>query len=411
MSESIDIASMDCTQIMEFVYISRLKIWQQLDQHLAEVNASAPADPLRISSRASSLLSAHVHIITAVSSQRAECFSEHVRLLLTVSLRRMKALATSQVKQLWHASQDGLEDPEGASRLKTWLIDAAGLLDADLRTLKTVLQTWTPPSLAESRFYSHEADGRFSTMEALRRDTFEEYTLDKGLLQGLLRSLPVDSFVADFGAGSGQYARWLNDTGLVKAFAFDGSPDINLVTRGAVAAADLGKPLTLWRRFDWSLCLEVAEHIPTDLTPTFLQNLDQHTATGLVLTWARPGLQGLGTANPLTQEQVLALIREHTGLIHVDEDLTKKLRAASTIPHLADTLLVMVREPSQTVSVITSDAGPECNSEHGWIYAGNDVQMFNAVTSAAACCELCNSNENCRFWTWSREERDRKSVV
>ena len=34
------------------------------------------------------------------------CFSEHVRLLLTVSLRRMKALATSQVKQLWHASQD-----------------------------------------------------------------------------------------------------------------------------------------------------------------------------------------------------------------------------------------------------------------------------------------------------------------
>lgn len=404
MSESIDIASMDCTQIMEFVYISRLKIWQQLDQHLAEVNASAPADPLRISSRASSLLSAHVHIITAVSSQRAECFSEHVRLLLTVSLRRMKALATSQVKQLWHASQDGLEDPEGASRLKTWLIDAAGLLDADLRTLKTVLQTWTPPSLAESRFYSHEADGRFSTMEALRRDTFEEYTLDKGLLQGLLRSLPVDSFVADFGAGSGQYARWLNDTGLVKAFAFDGSPDINLVTRGAVAAADLGKPLTLWRRFDWSLCLEVAEHIPTDLTPTFLQNLDQHTATGLVLTWARPGLQGLGTANPLTQEQVLALIREHTGLIHVDEDLTKKLRAASTIPHLADTLLVMVREPSQTVSVITSDAGPECNSEHGWIYAGNDVQMFNAVTSAAACCELCNSNENCRFWTWSREE-------
>ncbi|CAE7580898.1 U2AF65A [Symbiodinium microadriaticum] len=342
MSESIDIASMDCTQIMEFVYISRLKIWQQLDQHLAEVNASAPADPLRISSRASSLLSAHVHIITAVSSQRAECFSEHVRLLLTVSLRRMKALATPQVKQLWHASQDGLEDPEGASRLKTWLIDAAGLLDADLRTLKTVLQTWTPPSLAESRFYSHEA---------LRRDTFEEYTLDKGLLQGLLRSLPVDSFVADFGAGSGQYARWLNDTGLVKAFAFDGSPDINLVTRGAVAAADLGKPLTLWRRFDWSLCLEVAEHIPTDLTPTFLQNLDQYTATGLVLTWARPGLQGLGTANPLTQEQVLALIREHTGLIHVDEELTKKLRAASTIPHLADTLLVMVREPSQTVSV------------------------------------------------------------
>lgn len=28
----------------------------------------------------------------------------------------------------------------------------------------------------------------------------------------------------------------------------------------------------------------------------------------------------------------------------------------------------------------------------GWIYAGNDVQMFNAVKSASACCELCNSD-------------------
>ena len=27
--------------------------------------------------------------------------------------------------------------------------------------------------------------------------------------------LPLDSVVADFGAGSGQYAKWLNDTGLL----------------------------------------------------------------------------------------------------------------------------------------------------------------------------------------------------
>ena len=28
-------------------------------------------------------------------------------------------------------------------------------------------------------------------------------------------------------------------------------------------------------RFDWSLCIEVAEHLPTKLTPTFLANLDK----------------------------------------------------------------------------------------------------------------------------------------
>lgn len=43
----------------------------------------------------------------------------------------------------------------------------------------------------------------------------QEYQLDKGLLQGMLRMFSLDSVVADFGAGSGQYAKWLNDTGPV----------------------------------------------------------------------------------------------------------------------------------------------------------------------------------------------------
>ena len=108
------------------------------------------------------------------------------------------------------------------------------------------------------------------------------------------------------------------------AMAFDGSPDIHLVTKGQVALADLGQPLNLWRRqdpltlerrwnsccdlplsqfhrqkrclkmrlesrlscslarFDWSFCLEVAEHLPSTLTPTFLANLDKMLGLHLV---------------------------------------------------------------------------------------------------------------------------------
>ena len=108
--------------------------------------------------------------------------------------------------------------------------------------------------------------------------------------------------------------------------AFDGSPDIHLVTKGQVALADLGQPLNLWRRqdpltleredrtpsgdlplsqfhrqkrclkmrlgsglfcslvrFDWSFCLEVAEHLPSTLTPTFLANLDKILGLHLVV--------------------------------------------------------------------------------------------------------------------------------
>jgi len=304
--QELSTGSMDCGKLMEFVYVTRLKVWEQLQQQRAKFSEGSGAEltwraMLRTVSRASSLMSAHTHFLAAISSQRTECFSEHVRLLLTVNLRRMKAMATGQVKQLWMVSQDGPDNKlsELVVHSKQWLADAADLLDADLRTMRTVLRSWHPPSPEEARFYSHEADGRFSTMEALRRDTFDEYQPDKGLLRGLLRHVfPVDATVADFGAGSGHYSKWLNDTGLVTAYAFDGSPDIELVTKSNVLGADLGKPLQLWRKFDWTLCLEVAEHIPPDLTPAFLSNLDAHTTEGLVLFLGTSGTTWAGQRKP-----------------------------------------------------------------------------------------------------------------
>ena len=57
----------------------------------------------------------------------------------------------------------------------------------------------------------------------------------KPLLRALLRYvLPRDSLVADFCAGAGQGATFLNDTGLVKAFAFDASTNIKLLSKNVV---------------------------------------------------------------------------------------------------------------------------------------------------------------------------------
>lgn len=410
----ISTGTMDCAKLMEFIYIARLKAWERLEQLKTDAGEKeGVAVPwktaLRSASTGTSLLSAHAHVLAAVASQRPECFSEHVRLLLIVNLRRTKTLETGHFKLLWVMGQDGSDKEEELSKLlREWLAEACSLLEADLRTLRTVLRTWRLPAIDEARFYSHEADGRFSTMESLRRDTFTEWQLDKGLLQGLIRHvLPLDAVVGDFGAGSGHYASWLNDTGLVEAFAFDGSPDIELVTKSKVLSADLGKPLSLWKKFDWLLCLEVAEHIPPEFTGVFLRNLDEHTKEGVIISWARPGLQGLGSANPQSEGDVLDLVKLHTGL-HIDQGLTRQLRAASQVTYLAESLLVLVRHPRAPVEgsvgtgAMSTVAG--CTSEEGMIYAGNDVQMFSSVQSAAACCELCNSNDLCRFWTWSRED-------
>ena len=57
----------------------------------------------------------------------------------------------------------------------------------------------------------------------------------KPLLRALLRYvLPRDSLVAEFCAGAGQGATFLNDTGLVKAFAFDASTNIKLLSKNVV---------------------------------------------------------------------------------------------------------------------------------------------------------------------------------
>jgi hypothetical protein len=63
----------------------------------------------------------------------------------------------------------------------------------------------------------------------------EPLEVPKPLLRALLRYvLPRDSLVADFCAGAGQGATFLNDTGLVKAFAFDASTNIKLLSKNVV---------------------------------------------------------------------------------------------------------------------------------------------------------------------------------
>lgn len=108
------------------------------------------------------------------------------------------------------------------------------------------------------------------------------------------------------------------------------------------------------------------------------------------------------------EAEALKLVQENTAL-YVDEDLTNKLRAASSVSHLGESLLVFLRTPrTQTPNDVASASATTvaagCTAEDGWIYAGNDVQMFSNVPTAAACCDLCSGNERCRFWTWSRED-------
>merc|ERR1719305_707012 len=202
-----------------------------------------------------------------------------------VSLRRMKALLQQEQRQLWFVFQATL--PELRRTALDWLREAVQLFEADVRTMGSVMSVYATPEVPEA-YEKLEADGRVSTLEMLRRQTFEERSPDDlALARVLLRQvLEIDSRVADVGAGNGWRAQWLNDTGLLEGcWAFDSSPDVGLVTRNAVSEANFG-------------------HADVDL------------GLGVAFDWV-PGV------NPLPEEKVRALLSAQTW--EVDETATAKV--------------------------------------------------------------------------------------
>mmetsp|Transcript_27551 Transcript_27551/g.41178 ORF Transcript_27551/g.41178 Transcript_27551/m.41178 type:complete len:323 (-) Transcript_27551:179-1147(-) len=186
-------------------------------------------------------------------------------------------------------------------------------------------QAGIPPDPKEGSWREGK-DGVLSSFDYLHRQLFAGWPLDKGLLRGVLRHCLELSYsgeppsVGDFGAGGGRYSEWLNDTGLVASYAFDGSTSAGEVTGQRVQYVDFSAPVQLWRKFDWVLCLDVLGQVPVEKAKAILQNIKTHALKGVVLSWAAPG-------NKL-DEEVQALVEAETGL-RLDSESTTLLREGS----------------------------------------------------------------------------------
>merc|ERR1712216_601259 len=144
----------------------------------------------------------------------------------------------------------------------------------------------------------------------------------KPLLRALVRFvLPRDSETADFCAGSGRGAEFLNNTGLVTTYAFDPSPNIKLLSRGVVESArPHAVPLKLWRTFDLALCLTAHEdfHVDTEAWAQAWQNFDAHATRGVILSC------GTGEVRKIA----IDLASKHAPALNLDEALSLQLETA-----------------------------------------------------------------------------------
>lgn len=366
-------SSMNCTSFLEFLFLSREQIRAQLSylrgnfsqqEYLESTPGQVPLTPpemLSFMSQAASLVSAQVHIHGVLGAARPDCMSEHLQLLFFMSLRRMKTLLQDQLRHIWAVFQG---TPEQLRRSTgRWLDQTVELLDADMRTMESIVEDWHPPAsemraVAQQEYervvgtekeekartvlnnilnatfplrpgpplpaYSTLApDGiALSTAEALRREVFEEWDLKKPLLRALLRYvLPRDGHVADVCGRTGKAAEFLNNTGLLTAYAFDPCGDIETLTRGSVQHARLYEgPVQLWRTFDLVMCLSAAGDLQTNEAAwaEMWRNTEAHATQGAIFL--------CGTRE--TRAVALAAAMQHAPALQLDEALTRELNDA-----------------------------------------------------------------------------------
>eukprot|EP00929_Paragymnodinium_shiwhaense_P068111 TRINITY_DN34231_c0_g1_i1.p1 TRINITY_DN34231_c0_g1~~TRINITY_DN34231_c0_g1_i1.p1 ORF type:complete len:438 (-),score=63.30 TRINITY_DN34231_c0_g1_i1:165-1478(-) len=361
----------NCSIFLEWVYVSRDRIKTEIefirgnftrDDDLIKTRGDegiSTTMAMSHMSKAASLVSAHMHIHGMLAVARRECLSEHLQLLFLMSLKRMNTLLHQQLRHLWVVFQGTSELlRQGASK---WLAELVELFEADLHTMESIMVSWMPAhqelvdeacvaekggdpesqACAKAQAMPRPLSDRpgpplpnhnprepdsvaLSTIEVLRMDTFDEWDNRKPLVRALLRYvLPRDGHVADFCSGGGFSAKFLNDTGLVTAYAFDPSPNIRLLSKGSVEHAPLnGDQLQLWMAFDVALCLTAAGDFRNDedTWSKAWKNLDAHVTRGVILACGQGEVR----------ERAMAAAAAHAPTLSYDAGLSAQLQKAES---------------------------------------------------------------------------------
>ena len=145
--------------------------------------------------------------------------------------------------------------------------------------------------------------------------------------------------VVDLGCGMGRYVREINDAGIY-CEGFDGNPDTSALTRGTCTVLDLSKSQNMTQR-DWVISLEVGEHIPSLYEGTYLDNVANHSQTGIILSWAVKGQGGEGHVNEQSNEYVSSKMNDRR--FERDELIEIKLRESASLWWFHNSLMIFTR--------------------------------------------------------------------
>ncbi len=155
-----------------------------------------------------------------------------------------------------------------------------------------------------------------------------------------LYSLPMKA--VDIGCGSGMYCRYFADKGW-DIVGLEGTADVTMLgIYEDIVQVDLSKPIHDIYYFDFSLCLEVGEHIPKKHEQQFIENVCKLSRKYLVLSWAVPGqYSASGHVNCQPNDYVIDEFRKRC--YEHDVMRTRMFRLSADFDWFRNTLMCFVR--------------------------------------------------------------------
>ena len=119
--------------------------------------------------------------------------------------------------------------------------------------------------------------------------------------------------VIDVGCGPGGYLAEFFKRGVVEITGIEGSQAVIpylMIPTDVFRIHDLAQPLSLPRKYDLCVCMEVAEHLPSSAARTLVASLVQASDT-IFFTAAVPGQGGHDHVNEQPHEYWIALFESH----------------------------------------------------------------------------------------------------
>ena len=169
-------------------------------------------------------------------------------------------------------------------------------------------------------------------------DATSEHIHDRSLADGLIKFFKYENVesIIDLGAGMGNYTDSFRNEGLFSN-CYDGNPNTQKLSSGRCAIVDLSKEIKLMPH-DWTLILEVGEHVPAEYEDILIQNIDKVNTKGVILSWAVEGQGGYGHINCRNNDYIKERF-ESLGYIN-DEQLENDLRDVSSLSWFKETIMV-----------------------------------------------------------------------